>query len=386
MRTGFFVFVTKVGRDVFQSFKYHESIIAKLIPKRYNVIHFIFRFMMIKFLSLIGLLSLSLFARQELHPVKACSAFNNMKHTKNSHNVILDTHKTYTVLEHHKGQNLILVKGEQPAQRWVEESCFYKAYTPGTGNSVDEAILKLDKDTGSSKHTKKYEMNKISQKNLLALSWHNAFCETHRSKKECKRDITSLFRSKHHERNFILHGYWPQPQNKAYCGVEQKYITMDKYRHWHKLPNPGLTEKMTKRLTKIMPGVVSNLHKHEWYKHGTCYGTDAQSYFSTAIALVEQLYRSRVSAFFEKNIGKRVTLKQIRTEFDRGFGTGSGKNVELRCKNGRITELWLHLEGTGDDLGSLLKRGKQIRNRCQRGLLDRAGFTKETSTKAGFGR
>ncbi|MDQ7084316.1 MAG: hypothetical protein Q9M36_05020 [Sulfurovum sp.] len=28
----------------------------------------------------------------------------------------------------------------------------------------------------------------ISSENLLALSWQNAFCETHRYKKECKRD------------------------------------------------------------------------------------------------------------------------------------------------------------------------------------------------------
>ena len=59
-----------------------------------------------------------------------------MKHTTNTHHVILDTSKTYTVLKHHKGQNLILVKGEQPAQRWVDDECFKK--TVDTKSKVDE--------------------------------------------------------------------------------------------------------------------------------------------------------------------------------------------------------------------------------------------------------
>ena len=77
-----------------------------------------------KFIILFLLLLSTLFARFEAQPSQECPAFNNMKHTTNTHHVILDTSKTYTVLKHHKGQNLILVKGEQPAQRWVDDECF----------------------------------------------------------------------------------------------------------------------------------------------------------------------------------------------------------------------------------------------------------------------
>ena len=323
------------------------------------------------------LLSVVLFSREVLSPVKSCPAFNNMKHATNSHNVILEREKKYTILDHHKGQILLLVKGEQPAQRWVDESCF----SQGNANisSIDTAIEKLDKSA--------YVLNNKTKKQmLLALSWHNAFCETHRNKKECKRNMFSLYRSKHRDQHFILHGFWPQPRNNIYCNVPQRYITMDKYRHWNKLPDLDLTEETKTKLAKIMPGVHSSLHKHEWIKHGTCYGTNAETYFKESIALTEQFYDSEVSRFFERNVGKKVTLKQIRILFDKSFGEGSGKKVELQCKNGLITELWLHLGIGSHNLATLLQNGKQIRSRCDRGRIDRAGFSKEISTKADFGR
>ena len=311
---------------------------------------------------------LTLDARYEAIPAKSCPAFNNMKHSKNSDLVHLDTSIKYTVLREHKGQKLVLIKGEQPAQRWVDGECF-------SSLNVDKKIVSHE---DISQHTKKYENSKViksnTKGNLLALSWHNAFCETHRYKKECKRNVTSLFRSKKHERNFILHGLWPQPKNRAYCGVDRKYITMDKYRHWNKLPDLGLSAETKEKLTKIMPGVHSNLHKHEWFKHGTCYGKDAEEYYRDVISLLEQFHNSKISEFFEKNIGKRVTLQQIRKQFDNTFGLGTGKKVELRCKNGLITELWLHLGSESNDLGTLLKKGKQIRSRCQRGLVDKVGY------------
>ena len=123
-----------------------------------------------------------------------------------------------------------------------------------------------------------------------------------------------------------------------------------------------------------MPGYASNLYKHEWIKHGTCYGTDANTYYADAINLVEQVNNSKVGLFFSKNIGNRVTLEQVRVLFNRSFGMGSGKRVELRCRGGLITELWLHLGSGSTELGTLLKKGKEVRSRCTKGIIDRAGF------------
>ena len=275
----------------------------------------------------------------------------------NTHHVILNTSKTYTVLKHHKGQNLILVKGEQPAQRWV-----------------DDEIKISSIDTYIAKHTNKYQTKEKSSKNLLALSWHNAFCETHRYKKECKKSLFSFTKDKYKEKHFVLHGLWPQPKNNTYCDVESKILNLDKHKQWHRLPSLDLSDEVKKDLQNIMPGFASNLHKHEWIKHGTCYGTNANKYYEDAIGLVLQMNDSKVGNFFRQNIGKRVTLQQIRAVFNRSFGVGTGKRVVLKCKNGLVTELWLHLGAGSDDLATLLKQGTQTRSRCQGGLIDKAGF------------
>jgi len=292
-----------------------------------------------------------------------------MKHTTNTHHVILDTKKKYTVLRHHKGQNLILIKGEQPAQRWVDDECFSKTtYTQEQvqENSSVDAYIKRETEVKKSL---------ISQKqNLLVLSWHNAFCETHRYKKECKRTLFTFGQGKYKEKHFVLHGLWPQPKGKQYCGVSSYEKNLDKHKQWHKLSSLELTPELKIRLQKVMPGVSSNLHKHEWIKHGTCYSSDANSYYEDAVGLTEQFNGSKVGQFFGKQMGQRVSLQQVRTLFDRSFGKGTGKRVEMKCKKGLVTELWLHLGSDSDDLATLLKRGKQTRSYCTGGRIDKAGF------------
>lgn len=324
--------------------------------------------------------SVSLFARHDAFPTQECPAFNNMKHTRNTHDVHLDTQKKYTILNHHKGQNLIVVKGEQPAQRWVDERCFSKHSESSNHlnvQRVDSKIIGIDDELDNTNiiyHTKKYEFKNSSQQNLLTLSWHNAFCETHRVKKECQRSMFPFARSHYSEKHFVLHGLWPQPKNKIYCGVDSHTVTMDKHKLWNRLPDIALSDEVKKRLQKVMPGSASNLHRHEWIKHGTCYGTDANKYYEDAIKMVEQVNDSKVGDFFKKQIGKYVTLQQIRTVFDRNFGVGSGKRVELKCDQGLITELWLHLGSGSDVLGELLRQGIQTRSHCQGGFIDKAGF------------
>lgn len=330
---------------------------------------------MIRFFGLFLLLTLGLFARYEAYPTQSCPAFNNLKHTKNTHNITLDTKREYTVLKKHKGQYLIIVKGENPAQRWVDGSCFDEQIQKSTSKeSTKQELLNfasadrfIDEVLGKEKVVK-------SKDNILALTWHNAFCETHRYKKECKRSGFALGKGKYSERHFVLHGLWPQPRSKVYCNVDKELVQVDKHGQWQHLPCLVMEEETEKRLEKVMPGYASGLHKHEWIKHGTCYGTDADVYFEDSVNFTEQFNNSKAGKFFSNQMGKRVTLQQIRSQVDRSFGQGAGKRVELRCKNGMITELWLHLGSGSDDLGTLLKRGKVVRSKCQGGMVDKAGF------------
>jgi len=320
-----------------------------------------------KVFVLFSLLYVSTFARFSAFPLKECKAYNNMKHSRNTHNLILDTSRKYTILKKHKGQYLLLVKNEQPSQRWVDDTCFVNKKAINKKKSSEEKAY-------NKKHTKKYENKLLSNKNILALSWHNAFCETNRYKKECKKGLLSFLKNRYSQSHFVLHGLWPQPKNKLYCKVDKDIVSADKHKQWRDLPCLIMDTDTEDRLAKVMPGYASDLHKHEWVKHGTCYGTGANKYFSDAIMLTEQFNNSKLGDFFKKNIGKKVTLKQIRHLFDRSFGVGTGKRVELKCKRGLITELWLHLGSGEGGLSTLLKKGKNIQSRCHQGLIDRAGY------------
>ncbi len=309
-----------------------------------------------KIIMLLTLLSTLLSARFIATPLQECEAFNNMKHTKNTHNITLKMNQQYTIIKKYKGQYLTLIKGESPAQRWVSSECLTKAKKP---------VM--------SKHTKKYEkpilLNKKSNtQSILVLSWHNAFCETHQNKREC---IQSMREGKSH---LVLHGLWPQPRNNVYCNVPKKIAAKDKHHQWRELPNLELEPKTISLLQTYMPGYISGLHKHEWIKHGTCYSKDEESYFSDALSLTREVDSSSVGKLLRQNIGKKITLSQIRKAFDSSFGNGAGKKVELKCKGGLLTELWINIGGEGDKLTELISSGKSVRSRCYTATVDRIGY------------
>jgi len=232
----------------------------------------------------------------------------------------------------------------------------------------------INLQNGTGKNIYQQNTQKITTGNLLALSWHNAFCETHRFKKECKINRAPFLNARYHETHFVLHGLWPQPRDTVYCGVSATNINLDKHHQWNKLPAVDLDDNIKHRLKQVMPGFASGLHRHEWVKHGSCYGVEPNRYFGDAVAMVEKINDSKVGDFFRQHTGKYVTLKQARAVFDRNFGVGAGKRVELRCVKGLISELWLHIGSGSQDVGSLLKQGQQIRSSCQGGIIDKAGF------------
>ncbi|HHB95304.1 MAG TPA: hypothetical protein ENK88_09210, partial [Campylobacterales bacterium] len=235
---------------------------------------------------------------------KSCPAYNNMKHTTNTNSIKLKVGEKYRILDNKKGQILTLIKGERIAQRWVDEECF----------SNKKSTSKNIKTT-----------TKTSKQNLLAISWQNAFCQTHQYKKECKSMKKGDFASSH----FVLHGLWPQPRNNQYCNVSKKQIGMDKNKQWNRLDRLDLTSKVREDLKKYMTGYSSNLHLHEWVKHGSCYGTDASKYYSDAINLLQQVNSSKIQKYFANHIGQTVKLSDIRKIFDNEFGKGIGNKVTI---------------------------------------------------------
>jgi ribonuclease T2 len=291
--------------------------------------------------------------------VLECPAYNNMKRTQNTSDIQLKIGDKYRVLQKNKGMVLTLIEGERISQRWVKEVC------------LSDGKSKITSSLPSNNKPPKVTTSKATSKqNLLAISWQNAFCQSHQYKKECKSMNAKSFGSF----EFVLHGLWPQPRNNAYCNVSKKQIGMDKNKQWYSLDKLDLTSSTRTKLSKLMPGYSSNLHRHEWVKHGTCYGTSANDYYVDAMNLLTQVNESKVQQYFKQNIGRVVNLKQVRKLFDKEFGDGAGKHVTMNCKRGLVTELWLHLGSGSSELNELFKSGERPKSRCSKGRVDAVGF------------
>ena len=303
---------------------------------------------------------------------KECSAFNNMKHTSNTNNIELKVGEKYRILQNNKGQILTLIEGERIAQRWVNEACF-----SDTSKSIDEKKSVMPSTSKESRTVSKEKVKTVTlakstaKQNLLAISWQNAFCQTHQYKRECKSMNIKDFGAT----NFVLHGLWPQPRNNQYCNASKKEIGKDKNKQWNKLNKLDLNTTVRTELSKLMPGYSSNLHKHEWIKHGTCYGTDANNYYFNAMALLTQVNESALQKYFKLNIGKQVRLKEIRKVVDKAFGKGAGEHVTMNCNKGLVTELWLHIGNSSEStLTELLSKGETPKSRCHKGRIDPVGY------------
>jgi ribonuclease T2 len=285
-----------------------------------------------------------------------CPALESIRKGNNPGNIQVVRGNTYPVVGKNKTDASYYLLEIDGAQRWVGQQCGQLlSAVPGVGEP--------GANNGGGK--KDY---------VLALSWQPSFCETHEGKSECKTQTDSRFDGK----NLTLHGLWPQP---AYCGVSSQDKTLDKEKNWAKLPPLQLTAATTQELTKKMPGFASQLERHEWVKHGTCYGTTPDEYFQDAMLLQDQINNSDVQKLFASNIGNVITETDIRASFDRSFGVGTGKKISIECDKSQprlITELQINLVGEikpDTKIATLLTSAKDNGgDSCPRGKVDRAGF------------
>ncbi|UCI34138.1 ribonuclease T2 family protein [Mesorhizobium sp. B4-1-4] len=299
-----------------------------------------------------------------------CPATQAIKNGKNPGNVSTDAGKGYQLLAGNKDaptHYLIQVPGADPERRWVKVSCGH--LSGSSAATVPAAPGRQDKPAASGK-----------PEYVFALSWQPAFCETKSNKAECKAQNPSEFDAT----NFTLHGLWPQPNGNFYCQVSAGDKANDNPAHWQDLPPVNLDAGTRAELDKVMPGTASKLERHEWIKHGTCYGKSQQEYFSDALSLMREVNSSPVRDLFTKNIGGKLTADQIRSAFDQAFGSGAGDRVRVSCvidpSSGRrlIGELTLGLAGPIGPSSSLkdllLASVPTNKAGCPVGTVDPIGF------------
>jgi ribonuclease T2 len=293
----------------------------------------------------------------ELIAEQACPALQSIRKNTNPGEVILQPGMAYQVFAGNRPEPThyrLRVPGANPVERWVAVSCG-RLLTNCTVTRGDTVKLPLIPDY------------------VLAVSWQPAFCQTHQDKIECGTQTEERYDATH----FALHGLWPQPRGNNYCGVSGENIRLDKDRDWGQLPPLGLSDDTMERLAVAMPGVASNLQRHEWIKHGTCYGKPAEDYINHSLALLQQLNDSPVRDLFADNIGGHVSAAVIRQELEQAFGTDAGNKISIDCKNGMITELKFHLRGEiqhDTSLGDLMRDASDTLLRCAGGQVDAVGF------------
>ncbi len=312
-----------------------------------------------------------------------CEAFRSIRKQTNPGHIRLEPGIFYPL----KGKNKadaathyqVRIDALKVPDRWVKVSCGkpVKCSAKTRHESVGKQRSKGRKYPG-----KKYSSGRSGKKTggnghyLLAVSWEPAFCEGHRGKAECKAMTAQSFDATH----LSLHGLWPQPRNNAYCNVDSAQKSLSRRRRWNSLAPLELSAQTMEDLKKVMPGVKSNLQRHEWVKHGSCYKDgSAEVYYQDSVALMAQLNGSAVRNLFSGNIGMHITSRQIRESFDQAYGKGSGAKVNVRCdKKGKlVSELWINLQGEinqGVKMAELLKNAKPARNSCDGGIVDLAGY------------
>ncbi|MGG7566971.1 ribonuclease T2 family protein [Rhodovulum sp. DZ06] len=215
----------------------------------------------------------------------------------------------------------------------------------------------------------------------LALTWAPAFCETRRTRpRECAmldgRDLPVW------TGRFTLHGLWPN--GGEYCGVEDRIRFLDKKGAWNRLPMPPMGKTLRTEILRAMPGALSDLHRHEWTKHGTCHRAPggAAEYFEDALFALRAVNRSGIAALMRERVGGRVHVDELRAALDETYGAGAGARLQMICEREEkgervlVREIRLSLNGKispYSDFGQLLHDAHPRKKGCSSGIVDAQG-------------
>lgn len=306
-----------------------------------------------------------------------CKATPAIRNEANPGNVSLVVERAYRLIGENRANGthyLIEVPGAEPSRRWIAKGCgdWVEMVSPSDGSggsapSDDTGPVAGGGQTAGGAHPDL----------VVAISWQPAFCETRPAKPECAEQAEGRFDTTH----FSLHGLWPQPRGVEYCEVSAGDKASDRAGRWSDLAALALAPATQTALDEAMPGTRSALERHEWVKHGTCYGTDAEEYFADSLAVLSAVNGSAVRTLFADRIGEAVTQAEIRAAFDDAFGEGAGERVRVACANdaGRriVVELTVGLVGEispDADMAELIQAAPATDGGCPGGVVDAVGL------------
>ncbi|NET00930.1 MAG: ribonuclease T2 [Sphaerospermopsis sp. SIO1G1] len=295
-----------------------------------------------------------------------CEAYTSFR--KQSEPIPLSPGKVYTALGLNKENGDYISIEVDGSKKWVNKNCGQLNFK-NVDIAEDHHNIDITEESNNlAVKTSNCPAKGCAKKYVLALSWQPAFCENHPHKKECKTQSQTGYDAS----NFTLHGLWPD--QLAYCGVSDNNIRKSKNRNWRGLPAVDVDAETDQELDQVMPGVQSYLDRHEWIKHGTCDGRNADDYYDISVDLLKEVNASDLRNLFAQNIGKSLTLSEVNKAFERSFGRGSSRSLSLKCKNGLATEIRIKMKRPfrGDKLADLLIPSRS--RSCKRVIVDAVGI------------
>lgn len=156
---------------------------------------------------------------------------------------------------------------------------------------------------------------------LLDLTYEAAWCQDgHERRGQC----AALDRATANNRPLVLHGLWPE--NRAPESYPRNCDTQA----------PQLSAGMRERLASAMPGIEAGLEQHEWRKHGSCSGLDAETYYAESLRLYQRVGAALAPAL-RAAVGRSVQATALRAAI-RERDAPLADSVVFVCKNLRTAD------------------------------------------------
>ncbi len=208
----------------------------------------------------------------------------------------------------------------------------------------------------------------------LSLEWHPTFCAggVGRSLPECRPPQTGQY-----DQALVMHGLWPSLRNDpsnslGYCGVDSSIKNQDTARTRCQMPPVPLSQQTRDALASKMPGTDNCLERHEWYRHGTCSGLDAETYFALADSLVTQANDGALGRFIAANSGQTVSAADAMNQARADWGSAADSAVHFVCVKGALSEIRITVSPSAQSLSGSLVPG-DVGGSCPASFLITAG-------------
>lgn len=149
---------------------------------------------------------------------------------------------------------------------------------------------------------------------VLSLSWSASFCDIEGNAKKSEQcDVNQKY-------TWILHGLWPQYHQgwPAYCKTSER----------------PPSRAMTRSMVDIMGS--SGLAWHQWKKHGSCSGLNADEYFTKSREAYKKIQQPKVLNRLDKLV--RVPASVIEDAFVQSNPELERDMITITCKRGYIQE------------------------------------------------